>query len=221
MLLATVVWICTPRIYGEYSYPSATESRFCCALFFQSCLRKSSIPSGPHSKTKIILGLTRTYAKSIIVTRQTRRGKKRKNLRRRFIIGVLQPPAQATGIEGGDRTVFPCSTPETSFYGLISCPLTLPLLIMLLYMFRLFPHGCFVLYSTLSNYVHTFCVWHSECSEEVCQLLLLSGATFTVQLVPLPQLTHYGALRSETRSHLHFESLGVLTTELQATSYSV
>ena len=127
MLLATVVWICTPRIYGEYSYPSATESRFCCALFFQSCLRKSSIPSGPHSKTKIILGLTRTYAKSIIVTRQTRRGKKRKNLRRRFIIGVLQPPAQATGIEGGDRTVFPCSTPETSFYGLISCPLTLPI----------------------------------------------------------------------------------------------
>ena len=55
---------------------------------------------GPHStrtrkkKTKIISGLIRTYAKIIIVTRQTQRGK-RHNLRCRFVIGVLQQPAQA------------------------------------------------------------------------------------------------------------------------------
>jgi hypothetical protein len=125
---------------------------------------------------------------------------------------VIQQPAQASWNLGGDKIVLPCPTPETGFYGLISCPPNTPPFLMFLYISAYFLMA--VLCSTLlSNYVHTFLrVMFTYCSEEVCQLLLLSGASFTIQLVPLPQLTHYGTFSSETCSHLNLRVYRVLTT---------
>jgi hypothetical protein len=44
-----------------------------------------------------------------------------------------------------------------------------------------------------------------DSSEKVCQLLFLSGASFTVQLIPLLQLTHYCSFSSKACRHLHFK----------------